>query len=432
MSATDTRADVVIIGAGIVGCCIAYYLAKKGLNVVIVEKGEVAGEQSSRAWGWVRQQGRNPREIPLVMFAKQLWTGLSDEIGADVEWIEGGSLKLAYTDDDLSEFEAWAREARDLGLDTTVLSREAVKREIPALSGPFLGGIYTPDDGQTEPRRATEAIANAARENGVSLRTSHTVERLEVENGAIKAVVTENGRIETDKVVCAAGAWTAKVARMIGVKVPQRVVKGTVACTEPAPFVSYCTVMTPEVTFRQKQDGTFYISNGTHSDYYIDLEALRDVGLFMRNFLRIRKRTSIHLGKELIDDIFRVLPGSPARARPFAHTIGVEPKPNTDFVDRSIRHLRRLLPSVGRLEVRRTWAGRIDASPDATPILGEAPGVKGFYVATGMSGHGIAMGPGVGLVMSQLIMGETPSVDLHPFRLSRFKQNDSADWRKTL
>ena len=253
-----------------------------------------------------------------------------------------------------------------------------------------------------------------------------------MENGAIKAVVTDNGRIETDKVVCAAGAWTAKVARMIGVNVPQRVVKGTVACTEPAPFVSYCTVMTPEVTFRQKQDGTFYISNGTHSDYYIDLEALRDVGLFMRNFLRIRKRTSVHLGKELIDDIVRVLPGSPAAARPFAHTIGVEPKPNNDFVDRSIRHLRRLLPSVGRLEVQRTWAGRIDASPDATPILGEAPGVKGFYIATGMSGHGIAMGPGVGLVMSQLIMGETPSIDLHPFRLSRFKERDAADWRKTL
>ena len=195
---------------------------------------------------------------------------------------------------------------------------------------------------------------------------------------------------------------------MIGVNVPQRVVKGTVACTQPAPFVSYCTVMTPEVTFRQKRDGTFYISNGTHSDYYIDLEALRDVGLFMRNFLRIRKRTNVHLGKDLLDDIMRALPGSPARSRPFAHTIGVEPKPNTDFVDRSIRHLRRLLPSVGRLEVQRTWAGRIDASPDATPILGEAPGVKGFYIATGMSGHGIAMGPGVGLVMSQLLTGRDP------------------------
>ena len=94
--------------------------------------------------------------------------------------------------------------------------------------------------------------------------------------------------------------------------------------------------------------------------------------------------------------------------------------------------MRKLLPSVGELGIQRTWAGRIDASPDATPVLGEVPGVKGFYFATGMSGHGIAMGPGAGLVMSQLVMGETPSVDLHPFRFTRFEEGDSADWRKTL
>ena len=152
MTTNDSKADVVIIGAGIVGCCTAYYLAKKGVKVAIVEKGEVAGEQSSRAWGWVRQQGRNPREIPLVTFSKGLWSGLTDEIGADVEWIEEGSLKLAYTEEDLSHFEEWAQEARVLGLDTRVLTRDEVKREIPALEGAFVGGIHTPSDGQTEPR----------------------------------------------------------------------------------------------------------------------------------------------------------------------------------------------------------------------------------------------------------------------------------------
>ena len=135
MTTNESKADVVIIGAGIVGCCTAYYLAKRGVKVAIVEKGEVAGEQSSRAWGWVRQQGRNPREIPLVTFSKGLWSGLTDEIGADVEWIEEGSLKLAYTEEDLSHFEEWAREARVLGLDTRVLTRDEVKREIPALEG---------------------------------------------------------------------------------------------------------------------------------------------------------------------------------------------------------------------------------------------------------------------------------------------------------
>ena len=432
MTTNESKADVVIIGAGIVGCCTAYYLAKKGVKVAIVEKGEVAGEQSSRAWGWVRQQGRNPREIPLVTFSKGLWSGLSDEIGADVEWIEEGSLKLAYTEEDLSHFEDWAREARVLGLDTRVLTRDEVKREIPALEGAFVGGIHTPSDGQTEPGRATEAIAWAARESGVALHTGRAVEGLEMEGGAIKAVVTDKGRIETDKVVCAAGAWASKVGRMVGVHLPQRVVKGTVVCTEPTDIISHCTVMTPDVTFRQKRDGTFYISNGTRSDYYVDLQSLRNFGLFIRNFLRVKKTMNVHVGKELFDDVLRALPGSPAKAHPFAHTVGVEPEPNGRFVEQSISHLRKLLPSVGELGIQRTWAGRIDASPDATPVLGEVPGVKGFYFATGMSGHGIAMGPGAGLVMSQLVLGETPSVDLHPFRFTRFEEGDSADWRKTL
>ena len=141
--------------------------------------------------------------------------------------------------------------------------------------------------------------------------------------------------------------------------------------------------MTPDVTFRQKRDGTFYVSNGTRSDYYVDLQSLRNFGLFIRNFLRVKKTMNVHVGKELFEDVLRALPGSPAKAHPFAHTVGVEPEPNGRFVEQSISHLRKLLPSVGELGIQRTWAGRIDASPDATPVLGEVPGVKGFYFATG-------------------------------------------------
>ena len=162
-----------------------------------------------------------------------------------------------------------------------------------------------------------------------------------MESGAVKAVLTDKGRIETDKVVCAAGAWASKVGRMVGVHLPQRVAKGTVVCTEPTDFISYCTVMTPDVTFRQKRDGTFYVSNGTRSDYYVDLQSLRNFGLFIRNFLRVKKTMNVHVGKELFEDVLRVMPGSPAKAHPFAHTVGVEPEPNGRFVEQSISHLRK-------------------------------------------------------------------------------------------
>ena len=97
---------------------------------------------------------------------------------------------------------------------------------------------------------------------------------------------------------------------------PRRVVKGTVVCTEPTDFISHCTVMTPDVTFRQKRDGTFYVSNGTRSDYYVDLQSLRNFGLFIRNFLRVKKTMNVHVGKELFEDVLRALPGSPAKAHP--------------------------------------------------------------------------------------------------------------------
>ncbi|MEE9248671.1 MAG: FAD-binding oxidoreductase, partial [Dehalococcoidia bacterium] len=272
-----SQVDVVVIGAGIVGCSTAYYLSKRGAKVALIEKGEVAGEQSSRAWGWVRQQGRNPREIPLSIFSKGLWSELSSEINADVEWIEDGSLKLAYTEEEMAKFESWAKEARDLGLDTQVMSASEVKELITSLEGSFLGGVYTPSDGQAEPGKGTEAMARAAKESGTDLYSHRSVQGFRVEGGTIKEVLTDQGGIEADSVVCAAGAWSSKLGRMVGVNLPQRVVKGTVVCTEPSEIVSHITVMSPDVTFRQKRDGTFYISNGVRSDYYVNRDSFRDI-----------------------------------------------------------------------------------------------------------------------------------------------------------
>lgn len=427
-----SQVDVVVIGAGIVGCSTAYYLSKRGAKVALIEKGEVAGEQSSRAWGWVRQQGRNPREIPLSIFSKGLWSELSSEINADVEWIEDGSLKLAYTEEEMAHFESWAKEARDLGLDTRVISASEVKELVPALEGPFLGGVYTPSDGQAEPRKGTEAMARAAEENGAELYSHRSVEGFRVEGGVIKEVLTDQGGIEADSVVCAAGAWSSQLGRMVGVHLPQRVVKGTVVCTEPSEIVSHITVMSPDVTFRQKRDGTFYLSNGLRSDYYVNRDSFRDLGLFLRNYLRFRRNMKVHIGGELVKDLMRGLPWSSAQRHPFAHTVDIEPEPNGQHVRGALRSLENLIPSIGALGIKRTWAGMIDASPDATPVIGEAPEVKGFYFATCFSGHGFALGPGAGLLMSELILDGKTSIDIRPFRPSRFREGDMADWTKTI
>src|SRR5205814_6119300 len=121
VSAIERDADVVVVGAGIVGCASAYYLARRGARVIVVERGAVPGEQSRKNWGFVRQQGRDPSEMPLVMEANRMWRGLASEVGADIEWVQGGNLALAADETRMGRFEQWLTVARDFGLETRLL-----------------------------------------------------------------------------------------------------------------------------------------------------------------------------------------------------------------------------------------------------------------------------------------------------------------------
>ena len=431
-SALPSEADVVVIGGGIVGASTAYYLAGRNAKVVLVEKGEIADEQSGRNWGWTRQQGRNPREIPLAMLSRVKWNELAEELGADIERIQEGSLRLAYDDAEVGRQRAWVDTTRELGLESSLLTRDEVKELIPQLDGPFLGGAYTPSDGQAEPRKATRAVARAAEAMGATVVTECAAEGIEVRNDAVKEVSTERGDVKTPVVVCAAGAWASKVARMVGLRLPQRAVRATVACTTPAPVFTHTVVWGDGVAFRQKRDGTLYVAGGGRGDYDVDLETFRQVRWFIPNFLRARRSLRVKLGSALVNDALRAMPWSSARRRPFAHTVGVEPEPNRQTVDATMRNLKRLVPSLADVGVLRTWAGRIDATPDAVPVLGEAPGVRGFYIGTGFSGHGFALGPGAGFTLAELILDGETSIDIHPLRYSRFQENDTADYTLTI
>ena len=435
MSFTSTppgEADVVVIGGGIVGAAAAYYLAGRNVNVVLVEKGEIADEQSGRNWGWTRQQGRNPREIPLAMLSRLKWNELAEELGADIERIQEGSLRLAYDDADLARQRAWIDTTRGFGLESSLLNRDEVSELIPQLDGPFLGGAYTPSDGQAEPRKATQAVASAAAAMGATVVTGCAVEDIEVRDGSVKEVITEKGSVKAPVVVCAAGAWASRVTRMVGLKLPQRAVRATVACTTPAPVFTHTVVWGDGVAFRQKRDGTLYVSGGGRGDYDVDLETFRQVRWFLPNFMRARRNLHVRIGSTLVKDTLRAMPWSGARRRPFAHTVGVEPEPNRRTVESTMRNLKRLVPSLADVGVQRTWAGRIDATPDAVPVLGEAPGVHGFYIGTGFSGHGFALGPGAGFTLAELILDGETSIDIRPLRYSRFEEDDMADYSLTI
>ena len=420
----DKQADVAVIGGGIAGSAIAYHLAKGGAKVVLLEKGEIADEQSGRAWGFVRQQGRSPREIPLMMECNKMWQSLSEELNADIEWVQGGNLAVAYDDDRMGQLEEWCKVGQEHGLDVIMLTGNQVHDMIPQASGTFSGGMYTPSDGHAEPIKATTALARAAQENGAEIITNCAVENIETSNGRVTGVITEGGLVRAPVVVCAAGAWSPKVARMVGLSLPYRVVRATVTETTPTDPISPVGFWSPDLSFRQRPNGSFYVASAARADYDVDLESFRDIRIFWPNFLKNRQHFKINVGKELVQDILRSMPWSPTKKHPFAHTVGVEPEPNQDKVATTMQRFRQLFPSLESVGVKRVWAGRIDATADAVPVMGEVNNPKGFIFATGFSGHGFAMGPIVGRVTSELILEGKPSIDLYPLRHSRFKEGD--------
>ncbi len=428
----EREADVVIIGGGIVGCATAYYLARRGVRAVLVEKGQIAGEQSGRNWGFVRQQGRDPAEVPLMVESNRIWRGLEKELEADIEWVQGGNLALAADETRLALFERWLAVAREFGLDTKVLSGREVAALIPAMQASWAGGLHTASDGHAEPAKATEAFRRAAVTYGTKIYTGCAAEAIQTHNGEVSGVVTEEGEVRTTRVVCAAGAWSAKLARGLGLSLPQRLVRASVARTCVASRITPIGVWGPAVAFRQRRDGSFNLAAGGVTDYDITLDSFRHLRLFLPNYWRNRKLFHFHLGRPFVRDLMALMPWSAARRRPFVGHREPDPPPNWAKVRRSLEECLRLFPSLQGLRIERAWAGYIDATPDALPVLGEVGHPRGFIFATGFSGHGFAMGPIVGRLVSEMIVGGKAALDIRPFRFSRFAEGAMGQPRSVL
>lgn len=428
---TAPHADVVVVGGGIAGCATAYYLARRGVRVTLLERGEIAGEQSGRNWGFVRQQGRDPYEVPLMMESNRIWRGLEQELGADLEWIQAGNLALAATPDRAALFEEWLGIARQAGLDTRLVSSREIQALLPGMAREWLAGLYTGSDGHAEPVKATQALAQAAVKHGAELRAGCAVLGVETEGGRVSGVLTEQGPVRASTVVCAAGAWSSRLLRPLGVALPQRWIRATVARTTPAPPLTRAGVWGPVVSFRQRRDGTLNIAAAGAADHDLTLESLRHARLFLPGYWKNRKLFRFHVGRPLLRSLVGLLPGSAARRRPLTWDRGTGPVPNLAKVRRSLAEMRRLYPSLHALAVTRSWAGYIDATPDAIPVIGEA-GPPGLVVATGFSGHGFAMGPIVGRLVAELVTDGRASLDLRPFRLSRFAEGATGKPRSVL
>ena len=411
--------DVVVIGAGIIGIAAAWFLNKHGLTVAVCEKGRVAGEQSSRNWGWIRKHGRDRAELPIVMESIEHWEAIAAEVDDDIGFRRHGVLYLAENETELAAKARWLEIAREHDLDTRLLSRRELEALMPGQARSFCGGAFTPSDARAEPFVAVPTIARALHARGVTITENCAVRTLELAAGRIAGVATEHGIVKCQMVLCAGGAWSSLFCRQFDCDFPQLTVRATVARTAPAPDFFAGNAASDRLAFRRREDGGYTLAPGGYFEHFIGRDSFRYLRPFLPSVWRSYGDYSLRFAK-ISTEIGRAPAWSANEVSPFERQRVLNPAPSAAALREIKRQLQHHLPSLANINIVESWAGMIDATPDIVPVMDAVPAIPGFYLATGFSGHGFGIGPGAGRVMADLMLGQAPRHDLERFRFSRF------------
>jgi glycine/D-amino acid oxidase-like deaminating enzyme len=415
------RASAVVIGAGIAGISTALELQARGLDVVVVEKGEVAAEQSSRNWGWCRQMGRDPREIPLIKVALDLWRGMNARIGAETGFRQNGIVYLNESEAAQAERVEWVeKHARSAGLSTRILTAAEAAELVPGNTTSFKGGIYTPDDGRAEPFIAVPAMAKFFQSRGGVLVTNCAARGVELSAGRVSSAITEKGAIVTDMVVLAGGYWSSRFLHNLGVRFPQLGVVTPVLRTSALDIGHERTFAAMKYAVRKRLDGGFTVAHGSLTLADLTPSHIRYALDFLPMLKLEHRSLRFHLGKRFLDELRFKRHWALDEVTPFERVRVLDPSPDNEILDEALAHLQKSYLVFNNASIAERWAGMIDGTPDAVPVIDKIERVPGLHMLSGLSGHGFGLGPGAGKLMAEIALGETPCVDPKSFRFSRF------------
>lgn len=422
-----SRAAVVVIGGGIVGTSTALELAERGVDVVLCEKGIIGGEQSSRNWGWCRQMGRDPREIPLIQVSMRAWRGMNERIGAETGYRECGILYLCESDADMAAREQWLEEhARPHQLASRMIAAGRTAELAPGSTVKWKGALYTENDGRAEPQKAPPAIAAAAQRLGAKIFTNCAVRGIETQAGRVSGVVTEQGRIDCDAVVVAGGAWSRRFCTNAGIELQALNVVSSVLRTEPLETDLEASAAGPGFAYRKRLDGGYTVAHGGLSVADIVPDSFRLFFPFLPNLKAEWAHLKLRLGKRFVEEASMPRRWALDEVTPFEQVRVLDPEPVKSILEHSIRNLKKAYPAFEQMKVAQTWAGCIDVTPDAVPVISEVEGMPGFFISSGYSGHGFGIGPGAGKLTADLVTGDPACVDPAPFRHSRMTDGSTA------
>ncbi|MEW6522050.1 MAG: FAD-binding oxidoreductase [Bacillota bacterium] len=371
------RTGVVIIGGGVIGCAIAYYLARSGYSdVMVLEQSYLASGSTGRCGAGVRQQWGTEMNCILSRESVRRFETLNEELAypGDIEFKQRGYLILAHSEREWEQFAKNLRLQQSLGIPARAVDPHEARELVPMLNTEgLLGATFCPTDGHCNPFYVTQAYARAAARLGVSIRTFTRVEAIVIHGGRVRGVSTPAGDIEAEVVVNAAGAYAGEVGRLAGLELPVYSERHQILVTEPV-----APALDPMVLSFSRH---LYCQQTPHGSFIMGL-------------------------------------GDPAEPR------GTDTGHSWQFLQRMAARVTELLPPLAGLRVVRQWSGSYNISPDRQPILGPAGTVGGLFLAVGFSGHGFMLAPVVGETLAALILDQTPPVDVSRLDAGRFARGD--------
>ncbi|MGO3985832.1 FAD-binding oxidoreductase [Pseudomonas sp. SAS7] len=421
---TSTRhpdaTTVVIIGGGIIGITAALSLAERNIPVVVLEKGRIAGEQSSRNLGWVRKTNRHAHDIPLALAADRLWAELPARVGSDVGYRQAGIMFIGRNDTQMGMHEGWLKSVEALGLDSRLLSTREIAQMVPGGRADWAGGIFTPSDARAEPTLAASAIARAAIAKGAVVVENCAVRTLVTAAGSVSGVVTEQGEIRCDQVLLAGGLWSRKFLGNLGINLPTLPLTCSVLRTEPMDGPTDIAVGAPDFSFRKHNDGGYIITQRGALDAFLTLDHLLLGKRYLPQLRAQRDFLRISFGKYFFKDLALARRWKATDVSPFERVRVQDPHANLALNDEAMRNLKAAWPVFEQARIASAWAGTIDVTPDSNPVIGPVASIPGLTMATGFSGHGFGTSPAAGQLAADLVAQATPLIDPAPYRFERF------------
>ena len=419
-SAIPPESDVVVIGGGIAGVAAAWFLARQGVSVTLCEKGEIAGESSSRAFGWISELLLDPLKMELSSESKRLWIMLQEECG-DLGYRQNGLVYLAESDDDMAFYEHWLGAVKgSCDPANALLSPEEVKQRFPGTDEKWPGGVFSPTDGGLEPTIATTAIAVSAQDMGVKIITNCAVRTVETQSGSVAGVHTEHGYIRTGRVLYAGNTWSRLFCGNLDIDVPQLYAIMTMARTGPLENGPLACGGTHPFAWRQRLDNAYVLGR----EYDIRVPLTRDAFQLRSRFAAYRQENNrmqakLSLGTDTLRDWLWPRKWSAKDMTPFEKHRILSPTVQKSVAHKSLALNRKAFPDFNQTSIEEYWSGTLTITPDNMPIASSVTALPGFYLLTGAS-FGLTWGPALGKLMSDLITNSNPAIDPLPFRYERF------------